>query len=129
MKRTLTTILAMIIALSLPFSISAAGTTNSTYTIDGTTIIFSETSSLTAEEQAAVAQLIASGNESSTTTYNLMCTLFGHKTTTESLTVIEHCVSDTAPRCLKSLQDLTTCSRCDYVNVEVLNSYYINCCD
>lgn len=130
MKRILIVLLAVAIILTMPLTIYANGSTSNVYTFDGITIKFSETSSFTIEEQAAIAELIATGAEdSSATTYNVLCTLFGHKTTTESFTTIEHCVSDTAPRCLESLVDVTACSRCDYVYTDVYSSYYINCCD
>lgn len=129
MKKVLVSLLSIII-IALTLATSASGTTTSIYTIDSTTIEFSEDSSLTAEEKATIAELVAHGSDvSSATTYNVMCNLFGHKTTTESFTVIKHCVSATAPRCLKSLQDVTTCSRCDYVSTDVISSYYIFCCD
>lgn len=130
MKKVLVSLLSIIIITVLTFTTSASGTTTNIYTIDGITIEFSENSSFTAEEQATIAELVTKGvDNSSATTYNIMCTLFGHKTTTESFTVIEHCVSATAPRCLKSLQDVTACSRCDYVSIDVVSSYYIFCCD
>ena len=47
----------------------------------------------------------------------------------ESIIVIEHCVSATAPRCLETYEDLTVCSRCDYTAIDVIGSIYIYCCD
>lgn len=131
MKRIITTILAITLALTIPFSTSASGTTNdNVHTINGMTIEFMEDSSFTTEEQAAIVQFVANGaDNSSSVTYNLWCSMFGHNTTTESFTVIEHCVRDEQPRCVKTLQDVTACSRCDYVSTEIINSYYVMCCE
>lgn len=129
MKKLLITLLAIIIAASLPINAYATETVGNIYALDGVTVKFSADSSLSPEKQAAIAEWVVTGtSDSSATTYNLLCTMFGHKTTTESFTVIEHCVRDVQPRCLESLEDVTICSRCDYVSIDVVTSYYINCC-
>lgn len=129
MKKVLITLLAIIIAASLQINAYATETVGNIYTFDGITVKFSADSSFSPEKQTAIAELVVNGtSDSSATTYNLLCTLFGHKTTTESFTIIEHCVRDVQPRCLESLQDVTVCSRCDYVTTDVITTYYINCC-
>lgn len=130
MKRIFAILFTIIITASSLLSISAYGPLGNVYTFDGITIEFSTNSSFTLEEQAIIAQkIVADTKDTSSTTYNLLCTLFGHKTTTESFTVIEHCVRDDQPKCLKSLQNVTACSRCDYVTTEIISSVYIICCD
>lgn len=130
MKRVLAIILVFIIASTLPLTAYATGVSGNIYTINGITVKFAVDSSFTADEQAAIAEWVVNGKEDpSATTYNLWCTMFGHKTTTESFTIIEHCVSATAPRCVESLQDVTACSRCDYVTTDIISSNYIFCCD
>lgn len=130
MKKLLSVFIAITIALTFTIYANAGESSNSAYTVDQITVNFSESTTFTAEEQALITQFIVNGsNNSSATTYNLMCTLFGHKTTTETIGVIEHCVSDTAPRCIETIQDVTACSRCDYVTTDVISSYYIFCCD
>ncbi len=128
MKKVFTLLLAIVMAFAISITASATG---NDYSINGVTIKFSEDSLFSAEEQAAIAEMVVNGTDnSSATTYNLMCTLFGHKTVTESYTVIEHCVSDTAPRCLETIQDVTACTRCETViDIYVITSYYINCCE
>lgn len=128
MKKIFISLLAIIFALTLSITASATG---NAYSINEVTIVFSEDSVFSAEEQVVIAEMIVNGTDnSSVTTYNLMCTLFGHKTVTESYTVIEHCVSDTAPRCLETILDLTMCTRCEtLLDTHVITSYYINCCD
>ena len=126
MKKALFAILAMILILILPLSISASGNKN----IDNIIVKFSGDSSFTPEQQEIISQAVINGIDDSYTTYNLLCTLFGHKEATESITVIEHCVRDSVPRCLETIADVTACTRCEAViNMTVVTSYYINCCD
>ena len=132
MKRLICLSLAIIFAISLCFSASADSNDNNTITVDHYTIIFDENSTLTQEEKLYLAEVRANHtheNNDDASTYGVMCDLFGHKTTTETIIVIEHCVRDTPPRCLETYEDLTTCSRCDYVEVDVLSSVHIFCCD
>lgn len=129
MKRFIMLITALCVAITLSLSTFATGVSGNIYTINGTTVEFASDSAFTPDEQLAIAEYVVNGKESSSTTYNLLCTLFGHNTTTESFTIIEHCVSATAPRCVESIQDITACSRCDYVEIDVVSSIYIFCCD
>lgn len=61
--------------------------------------------------------------------YGLMCTLFGHDEQLHSVSAIEHKVRATNPKCLETDYLVTTCSRCEYENIEVLAEIYISCCD
>ena len=61
-------------------------------------------------------------------TYGLMCTLFGHKLETSTAYTITHKASATAPRCLKKIYSVETCSRCDSSTKTLLKSTYISCC-
>ncbi len=58
---------------------------------------------------------------------NILCTLFGHKLTETTTTVITHNVYANAPRCLREDYNLSVCSRCDYVNQELIASHRIYC--
>lgn len=131
MKRFITLFLAIIVVISMTLIASAKASTGRTIEIDGFSVIFDADSTFTVEEQQLIAEKIVSNNTENkiATTYNLMCTLFGHKTTTETITVIEHCVRESLPRCIKSLQDVTTCSRCDYVTTDIVSSTYFYCCE
>lgn len=131
MKRFITLFLAIIVAISMTLISSATASIGTAIEIDGFSVIFDADSAFTAEEQQLIAEKIVSNNteNETSTTYNLMCTLFGHKTTTETITVIEHCVRDSLPRCIKTLQDVTTCSRCDYVTTDIVSSTYFYCCE
>lgn len=58
---------------------------------------------------------------------NILCTLFGHKLTETTTTVVTHHVYANAPRCLEEDYNLSVCSRCDYVNQELIASHRIYC--
>ena len=131
MKRFIIFLLATIVALSMTLISSATASNGNTIEYNGYTIIFNVDSSFDEQQQQIISQKVISNDNTNdiSTTYNLMCTLFGHKTTTETITVIEHRVSDTQPRCRKSLQDVTGCTRCDYVTTTVVAQTYIYCCE
>lgn len=131
MKKIVSSILALWMILCLPLMTAASNSNGTTISIDSYTIQFSADSAFNFEEQELLAQkIIAYDNlDQETTSYNLLCTLFGHNTSVETVIVIEHCVSATQPRCLESVQDITTCSRCDYVSVDEYSSIYIVCCE
>jgi len=63
-----------------------------------------------------------------TSTYSLLCTLFGHNTENNSVNVTEHKVDVEAPRCYMTTYNVETCTRCDYENVTVIGEMYIYCC-
>ena len=58
---------------------------------------------------------------------NVLCTLFGHKLTETTASVITHNVYSNAPRCVEKIYDVSVCSRCDYVSQELLSSTRIFC--
>ena len=129
MKRTLILFIAVLIIAMLTLTVSAS---ENIYTINGFTFEFAQDSAFTTEQQVVIVETAINKEtvDSDVTTYNLLCTLFGHKSATESFTIIEHCVSDTAPRCLQTLQDVTACTRCDaIIDIHTVGSVYIFCCD
>lgn len=72
-----------------------------------------------------------SGHKVPTTssTYGLTCVLLGHDKQTNMVSVIEHKMRASNPRCLETKYLVTTCSRCDYENIEYVAEKYIACCD
>ena len=58
---------------------------------------------------------------------NIICTLFGHKLTETTTSVVTHNVYQNAPRCLRQDYNLSVCSRCDYVSQELIASQRIYC--
>lgn len=133
MKRYFAIFLSTVIILSLQLSVAASDSIGNSFTIGSFTIEFSNDSAYNYEEQKILAQRLVLSNveeEPSSTNYNLLCTMFGHKTTVESVTIIEHCVSDTQPRCLRTIQELTICSRCESViYTNTISQVYIYCCE
>ena len=127
MKKLLTTLLATILVLCACFSSSANQAVGNVYEIGDKTIIFDEASAFSVEEQQHIAELIVNP-ENQASTYGLVCTLFGHKNTSETVVSITHCVEPKSPRCLQELFAVTTCSRCDESTVVSTGYSYITCC-
>ena len=118
----------MICIICLCFCMNIAATTEQTDTIIGNTeFIFAQDSIFTTEQQLNIAAKMLS--ESDSQTYGLMCTLFGHKYTTEYVTTVTHNASTTTPKCLSETWELKVCSRCEHTEGTVIDSYYINCCE
>lgn len=61
-------------------------------------------------------------------TYGLMCTLFGHKLETSTAHTVTHKVAASDPRCLKKTYTVESCTRCDYSTKTLKSSSYISCC-
>lgn len=66
--------------------------------------------------------------DDSAETYGLTCTLFGHDLESTVVKTITHKAKATDPRCLEEKHNLEACTRCDYTNRTLINSYYISCC-
>ena len=127
MKRIISILLAAILLSAMCVSTSANDIVNNVYVIDNKTIVFDESSAFTTEEKQMIAELLANP-EQEHSTYGLMCTLFGHKNTTESVHTITHCVDTKSPRCLQEFFEVTTCSRCGETSTERISYSYITCC-
>lgn len=87
-----------------------------------------ENTSLSDEQQQAIAEKLIYGDIDNIQTYGLMCTLFGHKTEQNTVGVITHKVRTSSPRCKRELYLVTTCTRCDYQEQELTSTSYIVCC-
>ena len=127
MKKITALVLAVVLSVSFCLVVSAEDI-EYTYSYGGVEVIFAEDSSFTEEMKQHVVELLANGNDG-VTTYNLMCTLFGHKETVEGVTTISHKVRTTAPRCLQQVWEIHACSRCNEALSQILLSEaYIYCC-
>ncbi|MBQ8432494.1 MAG: hypothetical protein IJX28_06385 [Clostridia bacterium] len=128
MKKVISVLFAIILLSNMcVFGSSANASGENIYQIGNKTIIFNESSAFSIEEQQTiVTQLVSPEQEHST--YGLMCTLFGHKNTTEAVQTITHRVDTKAPRCLLENFEITTCSRCGETTTERISYYYISCC-
>ena len=129
MKRIIAVIMA-VVSLFCVMSVSAGaegvdeGTV--TVTVNETDFIFD--ANTTEDVRERIIDNYFNGEDDTATTYGLMCTLFGHKTETTSLTTVTHNVRTTAPRCRKEKYSVVTCSRCDYTKTTLISSTYIACC-
>lgn len=85
---------------------------------------------LTSEEQNEIAQkLLGIHSDSGIETAGLLCDLFGHSFgNAKTVSVTEHKVRATSPRCLITYFEVTTCSACGEQNQETISSSYIYCC-
>lgn len=128
MKKIIAFVLSMIMTLSFCLSVSAADV-NNTYYYGDIEIIFAEDSTLSEEMKPKIADYVVNGDDG-TSTYNLLCTLFGHKETTELIATISHKVSPTHPRCLRQTWEVTGCTRCEEaLGMVLLSESYITCCE
>ena len=133
MKRIISIFMAAILCV-----LSAAVITSATAeTVDSSVVIVSEgveytvefeNTTLSDEQQQAIAEKLVYGNVDNVQTYGLMCTLFGHKTEQNTVGVITHKVKTTSPRYKRELYLVTTCTRCDYQEQELTGTSYIVCC-
>lgn len=128
MKKTMLFILVAILAMSFCLHASAEEVHNDMITIDAVDIIFDAESSLTYEEKQMVAEYLVNGDPG-VQTYGLLCTLFGHKESTEIVITVTHRVRDSVPRCLDEEWELIICTRCETIIEETrLSYYYVDCC-
>ena len=130
MKKIFVVLLTFLLTLTFSLSAFAASEEIYTYEIGNVTVIFDETDTFNAATREALAHMLASGSygEQDTATYNLLCTLFGHKYQTSGATTVTHCAQVSQPRCLEECFAVTTCTRCDETTVERTGWRYITCC-
>lgn len=127
MKKVTVFLMVVILTISATFTVSADSALGSTYQIDNVTIVFDTDSQLSPEQQEAIANLIVYPEYGVTQT-NLICNIFGHKNTSETVITITHKVLAESPRCLQENFAVTTCSRCNESTVERKSYAYIPCC-
>ncbi len=129
MKRIISLIM-VVVSLFCVMSVSAgAEETNEDaviLTVNDVEFIF-ETDTTEEFREKAIA-VYFNGEDDGAATYGLMCTLFGHKLESSSVTAVTHKVRATAPRCRRDIYTVETCSRCDYTNSTLKASSYIACC-
>lgn len=126
-NKTITLVLTLVCVLCFCVNASATNPDLHIVTIENTDVIFSIDSTLTDEEKQSVGECIVYGPDN-TQTYGLMCTLFGHKNTTEIVTTVTHCVNTAAPRCLEETWEVVVCSRCDHSETTRISHHYLYCC-
>ena len=129
MKRIISLIMA-VVSLFCVMSVSAGanGVDDGTVTVTVNETDFIFDANTTEEVRERIIDNYFNGEDDTATTYGLICTLFGHKIETTSLTTVTHKVRTTAPRCRRDTYSVDTCSRCDYTESTLTSSNYIACC-
>ena len=127
MKKIISILLVAVLMVCACVGTSAEEAIGNNYTIDNVTVVFDANSQLSVEQQKAIAHLLVYP-EYGTSTAGLMCTLFGHKNTSETVVAITHKYNVESPRCLQENFSVTTCSRCNETTTERVSFKYITCC-
>ena len=102
MKKITLVLMVIILTIGATLGISADEIVENTYQIGNVTVVFSDESQLSKEQQESIAQLLVNP-EYGTSQANLICNIFGHKNTQEGVSTITHKVSATSPRCLQEI--------------------------
>lgn len=123
-------IMMVLMCAALAITCMASHTGEYVYNIGDTeiTVVFESGSQWSEDEQRAIAEkMVYSSADQEASTY-AFCWLTGHNLTTETVTTITHKVYTTSPRCRKQISNVTTCSKCDYMETVVISDTVIYCC-
>lgn len=120
-------IIAVILSVSFMLGVMSV-TANAADSIDAPHIEYIFEEGVSAEVQQRVIAAIKGESNTDSSTYGLTCTLFGHKLETGTSIEIAHEASATAPRCLQNTYYYEICTRCDYSELTLIDTKYINCC-
>ena len=125
----------IITILLLVFSINGIAANDTETMIDyadcNVTVVFDSSIPVSSDVQQRIAEYLVYGTVSaseSSVQPRAFCWLTGHDYVTSTVSTIEHEVYATAPRCVESLYEVTTCSKCDYMESTCLSSISIYCC-
>jgi hypothetical protein len=127
MKKAIAVLMVFVIIVCTTLSVSADEVVGNIYEIEDVTVVFDPDSQLSTEQQEMIAQLIVNP-EYGTSQANLICNIFGHKNTQESVSTVTHMAKETNPRCFQEFFIITVCSRCNESTVERTGYRYITCC-
>lgn len=117
--------LAAVILLIFITSISIFASNNIGYNDHDIEIIFAEDTTFTESQKISIENHLT-GQKNIITTRGILC-LFGHNLTVERVVTKQHRYYSTSPRCLLQTYDISSCSRCDYVSSNLINSVRIIC--
>jgi hypothetical protein len=127
MKKAIAVLMVVVIIVCATVSVSADEIVGNTYQIDNVTVVFDVDSQLSTDQQEMIAQLLVNPEYGVSQT-NLICNIFGHKNTQESVSTVTHKAKENSPRCFQEIFIITTCSRCNESTVERTGYRYISCC-
>lgn len=129
MKRIISLIMAVVsLVCAMSISVDAEEMNEGTVTVTVNETVFIFEADTTEEFRERFIANYFNGEDDGATTYGLMCTLFGHKIETTSVTAVIHKVLSISPRCRREIYDVDNCTRCDYTNSTLIASSYIVCC-
>ena len=128
MKKVLASLLFIVILVFTVVTVSANETTTNQYCFDeiGVDITFEEGNSLTEEQKARIAEILAYDLTPSET--RAWCWLTGHDKVIHGVTKTTHKVREFSPRCLEEFYNITTCNKCNYYEEELIAQHYGICC-
>jgi len=98
------------------------------YIIDDThiTIEFDSDSVFSAEQQQLIADRMVYGDDGAST--YAWCWLTGHDIVTDGVSLIEHKVYTSSPRCIRRTYSVETCTKCDHYEQTLISTVLIVCC-
>ena len=128
MKKVIASLLFIVILTFSVVTVSANETAINQYSFNeiGVDITFEEDNSLTEEQKARIAEILAYDLTPAET--RAWCWLTGHDYQYDYVASVHHRVLEKAPRCEQTNYEVETCSKCDHLEYTVINSYYITCC-
>ena len=117
------------ICMTITASASSSDQYQFEYEDQGITILFDEDTTFSSYERQYIADLLVYDNVNAegATTY-AWCWLTGHDLVSDSVIEIQHKVTVDAPRCLRTIYEVITCSKCDHMETNSLGSVFIDCC-
>jgi len=124
-KKIISTVL--LLAACLSFAVNAEGSLQTYIYKNGNVEICIQHTDFTEDELARVVDLLENG-DSGISTYNLWCSLFGHKLKTGMTSLTRHHVYDTYPYCEITYYVVEVCERCDYENATYDHMERVGCC-
>lgn len=128
LKIMLAIVLCMV--FSIPFSANTMVESVFYYQEEDITVVFDSESILSSEQKQFVADKIVSGESivaEGISTYSL-CWLTGHDIISEAVFAVEHKVRLDSPRCNKKTYNVESCTKCDYMEYELVSEIYHVCC-
>ncbi len=127
MKKIVSMLMAICLVCALS-CVAGAANVNSNIFYYGDKEIIVEGQDLSYEEMKEIADYIAGeNNNGGISAKGLTCSLFGHNISESTVKEITHNVYSTAPKCVKKTYKVRSCSRCDYIEKELISSVRVNC--
>ena len=127
MKKIVSVILILVLALTLTSNVFAEGKTTYCFIIDDLEICVESDEAITEDEAYNIA-LASIGSGEQGNDKGIWCTINGHTMHSSSATVTTHKVYSSAPRCVRSVYLVNTCSVCGYSESTLVYSLRIHCC-